>query len=81
MNINLDLFDLTADKEYLNAAQVFAGRAIEELWKNGMFARQSGGDPYYEAKLGIGDLLAAFFRLHLSLHPEMSLTNNYDWSF
>ena len=81
MNINLDLFDLTADREYLNAAQVFAGKAIDELWKNGLFARQSGGDPYYEAKLGIGDLLAAFLRLHMSLHPEMSLTNNYDWSF
>lgn len=80
MNINLDLFDLTGEEEYLDAAEVYAGKAIAELWKNGMFARQSGGDPYYEAKLGIGDLLAAFLRLHLSIHPEISLSNTYDWS-
>ena len=81
MSLNLDLFDLTGEDEYLEAARAFAGKAIDELWKDGMFARQSGGDSYYEAKLGIGDLLAAFLRLHLSLHPEISLTNSFDWSF
>jgi len=80
MNLNLDLFDLTGEEEYLDAAEVFAGKAIDELWKDGMFARQNGGDHYYEAKLGIGDLLGAFLRLHLSLNSEISLSNTYDWS-
>jgi len=38
MNIYLDLFDLTAEKEYLDETQRYAGKAIDELRRNGMIA-------------------------------------------
>jgi len=80
MSINLDLYNLTHETPYLNTAEIFAQLAIDELWKNGLFVRQNN-DPYYEAKLAIGDLLAGFLRLHLIHHPEIKLSKTYDWSF
>ena len=55
--------------QYLKIVRNFADRLLE------VGTDQNGGDPYYEAKLGIGDLLGAFLRLHLSLNPEISLNN------
>ncbi|MCK5207274.1 MAG: hypothetical protein KAQ79_04615 [Cyclobacteriaceae bacterium] len=57
------------NNQYLKKVRNFADRLLE------VGTDQNGGDPYYEAKLGIGDLLRAFLRLHLSLNPEISLNN------
>ena len=58
-----------SDNQYLKKVRNFADRLLE------VGTDQNGVDPYYEAKLGIGDLLGAFLRLHLSLNPEISLNN------
>ena len=58
-----------SNNQYLKIVRNFADRLLE------VGTDQNGGDPYYEAKLGIGDLLGAFLRLHLSLNPEISLNN------
>ena len=47
-----------------------------------MFTRQIVNGPYYyEAKLGVVDLLAAFLRLHLIYNPETNITNKSYWNF
>ena len=58
-----------SNNQYLKIVRNFADRLLE------VGTDQDGGDPYYEAKLGIGDLLGAFLRLHLPLNPEISLNN------
>ena len=57
------------NNQYLEIVRNFADRLLE------IGTDQNGSDPYYEAKLGIGDLLGAFLRLHLSLNPEISFNN------
>ncbi len=79
INANLDLFELTKDRQCLEEAERYANTAIEHLWKNGLFVRQKG-DPYYEAKLGVGDLLSGLLRLHLALN-EAEPETDVDWSF
>ena len=79
INANVDLYERTNDRQYLNHAQRFADTAIEHLWKNGLFVRQKD-DPYYEAKLGVGDLLSGLLRLHLALNDDKSEAS-VDWSF
>ncbi|MDZ7723557.1 MAG: hypothetical protein U5R06_12325 [candidate division KSB1 bacterium] len=81
MNINLDFYDITKDNCYLQTVEKFAHIAVDQLWNNGLFARQNNHDPYYEAKLAVGDLLVAFLRLHLIYHPDNSKNIKYDWSF
>lgn len=76
---NIDLYELTDDRQYLTHAQRYADTAIDHLWSNGLFVRQNN-DPYYEAKLGLGDLLSGLLRLHLALNDKKSEAS-VDWSF
>ncbi len=85
LNLNLDLYDLTREKRYLKQARSYADFALGKFWVSngdgGLFVREAG-DHYYEAKSGVGDLLAGLLRLHLRLHPQgRSLPIPYDWSF
>ena len=57
------------NNQYLKIVRKFADQLLE------VGTDQNGGGPYFEAKLGIGDSLVAFLRLHLSLNPEISLNN------
>jgi hypothetical protein len=83
LNLNLDLYDLTRERRYLDAAREYARKAVENFWvesaEGGLFVREPG-DRYYEAKTGAGDLAAGLLRLHL----RSSRTKDpgiYDWSF
>jgi uncharacterized protein YyaL (SSP411 family) len=84
LGLALDLYDLTGRKTYLADARHYAGTAIAKFWVEapggGLFVRQSG-DPYYEAKVGAGDLAAGLLRLHLRLDPSLKDPGIYDWSF
>ena len=80
LNLNLDLYDVTGEKAYLNQARRYADLGIAKFWRNGLFVRQSD-DHFYEAKVGTGDLVAGLMRLHLRLHPELKDPGLYDWSF
>lgn len=83
LNLNLDLFDLTGEKIYLQDAQNYADQAVARFWVQngggGSFVRAQG-DPYYEAKVGVGDLLSGLLRLdgRLNKRPD---PKNVDWSF
>lgn len=79
INANLDVYELTQNQEYIDQAVRYADTAIEHLWKNGLFVRQKD-DPYYEAKLGTGDLLSGLLRLHLILNNKQP-AEDFDWSF
>ncbi len=50
------------------------------LWANGLFRRQPG-DPFYEAKVGAGELASALLRLNLRLRPERKELAECDWTF
>jgi len=76
---NLDGYQLTGNSAYLDKAQQYADTAVEHLWKEGLFIRQKG-DSYYEAKLGVGDLLGGLLRLHCTLN-ETANSESADWSF
>lgn len=80
LNLSLDLYDLTGEKAYLDDARRYADVGVDKFWTGGLFARQTD-DPYYEAKLGTGELVAGLLRLHLRLHPEVKDPGLYDWSF
>lgn len=79
INANVDLYELTNNRQYLSHARRYADTAIEHLWKNGLFVRQKD-DPYYEAKLGVGDLLSGLLRLHQALNDQQTEAS-VDWSF
>jgi len=84
LELNLDLYDLTGERAYLDHARHYADLAIQRFWvshgKEGLFVRKAR-DPYYESKAGTGDLLAGLLRLHLRLHPKLKDPNLYDWSY
>ncbi len=79
LNANLDVYELTKNKQYMEQATRYADLAIEHLWNNGLFVRQKD-DPFYEAKLGSGDLISGMLRLHMALNKIKS-NDNFDWSF
>ena len=79
LNANVDLYELTGERQYLTHARRYADTATEHLWRNGLFVRQKD-DPYYEAKLGVGDLLSGLLRLHLALNDQKTEAS-VDWSF
>ncbi len=76
VNFWMDMYDLTGDEESLREAARYADRAIADLRRNGLFARQPG-DPYYEAKLGTGELVQGLLRIHLAGNSGPQI----DWSF
>ena len=84
LELNLDLYDLTKESPYLDQARHYADLSIGRFWvpkgKGGLFVRKAG-DPYYEAKVGTGDLLAGLLRLHLRLNPKLKDPQLYDWSY
>jgi hypothetical protein len=83
LNLHLDLFDLTKENHYLEEAVRCAEVAISKLWmgdsKAGLFVR-AAGDPYYESKIGTGDLLAGILRLSMRLEG-IGKNSEPDWSF
>ncbi len=75
--LNLELYQLTGTAAYLEKAKFFADQSIERTWNGNLFTRL-GGDKYYEAKTGAGQLFAALLRLHLvsTGAPDPGL---FDW--
>ncbi len=66
LNLVLDLHALEPRAGWLKEAERYAALAVERCWrqegKHGLFVRLPG-DPYYEAKTGVGFLLAGLLRL------------------
>jgi len=54
-------------------------REISNFLKNQLLTRQTN-DRYYEAKLGIGDLLAGFFRIGMIEEGKEKQLSNFDFS-
>jgi hypothetical protein len=79
MNFYLDHYDLTGRRSSLQHAHQYAQTALPRLSRNGLIVRKTG-DPYYEAKLGAGDFIAALLRLHMRLH-NVKDPGLCDWSF
>lgn len=84
LNLSMDLHGLTGESKYLAEARTYADAAIENFWVEnpggGLFVRQPG-DRYYEAKVGVGDLLAGLLRLHIATQRYVKDPGLYDWSF
>ena len=84
LNLSLDLYGLTRESKYLTEARSYANTAIKRFWvenpTGGLFVRQPD-DPYYEAKVGVGDLLAGLLRLHIQTQRSVKDPGLYDWSF
>ncbi|MCZ6674200.1 MAG: hypothetical protein O7C75_14820, partial [Verrucomicrobia bacterium] len=76
----LDLYARNPEAKYLNRAKELADLAIDALWRDTMFSRQTS-DAYYESKLGSSSLGLAFLRLHIVLENERKLLGIVDWSF
>ncbi len=79
LHLNLDAYKISGDQKYLSQARKMADIAIENLYKNGLFVREVN-DPYYEAKLYIGDLVSGILRLHLTINPKLLEKYRWDWS-
>lgn len=79
IHLCLDVYDLTGEARCLDAARRYADRAVEALVSNGLF-RRLPGDPFYESKVGPGDLASALLRLHLRLAGAAD-PPGADWSF
>jgi len=56
------MYKSTGQQAWLAAAQALADRAIEKLFRNGLFLGHPGKD-YYEAVDGVGYLLNALLNL------------------
>jgi hypothetical protein len=84
LNLALDLFELTAEDRYLDEARSYADLAIRSFWVElpggGLFVREPH-DRYYEAKVGVGDLLAGLVRLQIQSDTSLLDLGVYDWSF
>ena len=79
IHLNLDAYELTEDKIYLQEADRLGKVALSKLWAGGLF-RRTPGDSYYEAKVGPGDLVSALLRLSLRLDSKPDPAGS-DWSF
>ena len=80
INFYVDLYELTGKKYYLSEADRYAEMGISRFSRNGLLRRQTN-DHYYEAKLGIGDLLAGFFRLGMIVSNKEEELKKMDFSF
>lgn len=84
LNLNLDLYELTDEQTYLTEAKSYADTTVEKFWAansdGGLFVRRAG-DPYYEAKAGVGEVLAGLLRLHIDTSQYAHDPKLYDWSF
>ncbi len=81
IHLNADLYDLTGKATYHQAANDYAQLALRHLWQNGWLVRQTG-DPFYEAKLGEGNVALGLLRLYGYTLPEAQRARlqTYDWS-
>ncbi|MEQ9286374.1 MAG: hypothetical protein RIG77_05670 [Cyclobacteriaceae bacterium] len=80
INFYMDLYDLTGKKYYLGEARKYVDTGIERFYKNGLFSRQTHDD-YYEAKLGIGDLVTGILRLGIVDAGLAKKLNKPDFSY
>lgn len=80
IQLNLDVYDLTGEKAYLEEAERLAKIAVEKLFAHGLI-RRGPGEKFYEAKVGPGDLAAGLLRLSLRLDGKPDPAGIYDWSF
>ncbi|HVX87174.1 MAG TPA: hypothetical protein VH253_20485 [Phycisphaerae bacterium] len=80
IQLNLDLYELTAERGYLEEADRLGKIAVEKLYANGLI-RRGPGEKFYEAKVGPGDLAAGLLRLSLRLEGKPDPEGIYDWSF
>jgi len=76
----LDAHEILQDERLLAAARGYADIGIKQLWSGQMFVRQPA-DPYYEAKLGTSQLVAALLRLHLLNNQKTTEASLAKWSF
>ncbi|WP_020530358.1 hypothetical protein [Flexithrix dorotheae] len=79
INLYMDVYDLTGKEEYVKAAKKIGDLAVESLWRNDFFVRENN-DHYYEAKLGVGDLLAGLLRIYM-VENQVEEYSAIDWSF
>lgn len=81
IHLNADLYDLTGKAAYREAAEDYGRLALQHLWRNGWLVRRTG-DPYYEAKLGEGNVALGLLRLHIYGLPKAHQVGfqQYDWS-
>lgn len=79
IHLALDLYDQEHDAACLEAARAYAGKALTALVRHGLICRLPG-DPYYESKVGPGDLASALLRLHLRVAGKADPAGT-DWSF
>jgi hypothetical protein len=80
IHLPLDLYDLTGEPAYLEDARKLARTAVGRLWAEGLF-RRLPGDPFYENKLGPGELASALLRLALRTEAGRKDPAVWDWSF
>lgn len=80
INFYIDLFELTKNKYYLGEAKKYADYGLAGFVKNGLLTRLLG-DQYYEAKIGIGDLLTGFFRLGMIDEGKQKQLQKFDLTY
>lgn len=80
INFYMDLYELTDKKYYLDEARKYVDIGIEKFYKNGLFSRQTD-DNYYEAKLGIGDLVTGILRLGMEDAGLQKESTRLDFSY
>jgi len=80
INFYVDLYELTNKDYYLEEAKKYADKGIANLVKNGLLTRQTD-DRYYEAKIGIGDLLTGFFRVGMIEDGKQKQLQEFDFSY
>ena len=80
INFYTDLYELTNNKNYLEEAKQYCDIGTEKFYRNGLFTRQTD-DQYYEAKLGIGDLVTGILRVGLIESKQDKILEQFDFSY
>lgn len=80
INFYVDLYELTDKAYYLEEAKKYADKGLANFVKKGLLTRQTG-DNYYEAKIGIGDLLTGFFRVGMIEEGKQKQLQKFDFSY
>jgi hypothetical protein len=81
IHLNVDLYELTRRPEYRQAADRYAALALRHLHRRGWLVRRTG-DAYYEAKMGVGTVVAGLLRLaiHQRSATQQKPFQDVDWS-
>lgn len=89
LHLSLDLHDLTGEAAFLADARFYAGEATARFCRvseAGTFLVRRAGDPFYEAKAGIGSMACGLLRGHLQ-SPDRAQSNfpantpSLNWGF